>query len=79
MAVCCPGAGAGAGRLIRFRLLSSREEIWYDPRYGNAHHIHTTDNAGYQTYTPPTTGRGNDWILILEDAAAVFRLPGAAQ
>ncbi len=53
------------------------KEIWYDPRYGNAYHVHTTDNAGFQTYTPPTSGRGNDWILILEDAAAGFPLPGA--
>jgi hypothetical protein len=39
---------------------------WYDPRYGDQHHIHTSDNAGFQTYTPPTRGRGNDWVLVLE-------------
>jgi hypothetical protein len=43
-------------------------ESWYDPRYGSQHHVHTTDNAGFQTYTPPTGGRGNDWILVLERA-----------
>lgn len=52
------------------------KEIWYDPRYGSSYHIHTTDNAGYQTYTPPTSGRGNDWILVLEDAEAGFPPPG---
>jgi hypothetical protein len=52
------------------------KEIWYDPRYGVAYHVHTSDNAGYQTYTPPTSGRGNDWILILEDSAAGYPLPG---
>ncbi len=41
-------------------------ESWYDPRYGSQYHVHTSDNAGFQTYTPPTQGRGNDWILILE-------------
>jgi hypothetical protein len=41
-------------------------EIWYDPRYGCFQHVHTTDNAGYQTYMPPTSGRGNDWVLVLE-------------
>jgi hypothetical protein len=41
-------------------------EIWYDPRYGCFYHVHTTDNAGLQTYTPPTSGRGNDWVLVLE-------------
>jgi hypothetical protein len=54
------------------------KEIWYDPRYGVARQIHTTDNWGYQTYAPPTSGRGNDWILILEDEAAAFPLPGTA-
>jgi hypothetical protein len=51
-------------------------EIWYDPRYGYAAHFHTTDNTGYQTYTPPTSGRGADWVLILESEAAGFPLPG---
>jgi len=53
-------------------------EIWYDPRYGCSYLIHTTDTHGYQTYTPPTSGRGQDWILIIEDAAQDFPLPGAA-
>jgi hypothetical protein len=54
------------------------KEIWYDPRYGVTRQIHTADNWGYQTYAPPTSGRGNDWILILEDEAAAFPLPGTA-
>jgi hypothetical protein len=41
-------------------------ESWYDPRYGSQYHVHTSDNAGFQTYTPPTRGRGKDWVLILE-------------
>jgi len=24
------------------------------------------DNLGYQTYQPPTSGRGKDWVLLLE-------------
>jgi hypothetical protein len=41
-------------------------ETWYDPRYGCFYHVHTSSNAGFQTYTPPTNGRGNDWVLVLE-------------
>ena len=52
------------------------KEIWYNPRYGNAYAVHVTDNFGYQTYTPPTQGRGRDWVLILEDAGQNFPLPG---
>ena len=51
-------------------------EIWFDPRYGIAYAIHSTDTKGIQTYTPPTSGRGNDWILIIEDAGMNFPLPG---
>ena len=49
--------------------------LWYDPRYGSLYHFHTSSNAGFQTYTPPTSGRGNDWILILEDEQAGFPSP----
>lgn len=42
------------------------KEVWFDPRYGVSYEFHTTDNQGYQTYTPPTTGRGQDWVLLLE-------------
>jgi hypothetical protein len=51
-------------------------EIWYDPRYGCAYLVHTTDTHGFQTFTPPTSGRGQDWILVIEDAAQKFPLPG---
>jgi hypothetical protein len=52
------------------------KEIWFDPRYGVAYHIHTADTKGIQTYTPPTNGNGNDWLLIIEDASLGFPLPG---
>ena len=48
----------------------SLKQIWFDPRYGSEHHIHTGDNGAIQTYMPPTSGRGNDWLLILEGEAA---------
>ena len=54
-------------------------EIWYDPRYGIPYLIHQSDRWGIQTYTPPTNGRGNDWIFLLEDAAAGYPLPGPPQ
>jgi hypothetical protein len=54
-------------------------ETWYDPRYGVSYHNKEADTWGFQTYTPPTSGRGNDWVLVLTDAAASFRLPGDAR
>jgi hypothetical protein len=41
-------------------------ESWFDPRYGVTYEIHTTDNMALQTYTPPTSGPGRDWVLVLE-------------
>ncbi len=43
-------------------------EVWFDPRYGVQYVVHTSGTKGIQTYTPPTNGRGNDWILIIEEA-----------
>jgi Protein of unknown function (DUF4038)/Putative collagen-binding domain of a collagenase len=48
---------------------------WYDPRYGATHEIHVGDNAGIQTFVPPSSGRGQDWVLILDDAEAGFKPP----
>jgi hypothetical protein len=41
-------------------------ESWFDPRYGVLYEFHSTDNFGFQTYEPPTPGRGRDWVLLLE-------------
>ncbi len=58
----------GESFAINKQVISSRrvKESWYDPRYGCTYYIHTTANYAFQTYAPPTSGRGNDWILILE-------------
>ncbi len=50
--------------------------IWYDPRYGIAHEIHNGNTHGIQTYTPPTSGKGNDWVLIIENGDLDLPLPG---
>lgn len=39
---------------------------WFDPRYGVTHDLHTSDNRGIQTFAPPTSGRGQDWVLVLD-------------
>ncbi len=39
---------------------------WYDPRKGVTKDIGTFDNKGQQTFTPPTEGYGQDWVLILD-------------
>ncbi len=51
-------------------------QTWYDPRTGTARNLHTTDTPGFQTFVPPNSGRGNDWMLVLDDATAGFPPPG---
>jgi hypothetical protein len=58
------------------RIRSQRvRACWYDPRYGTSHELHTGSNRGYQTFNPPSSGRGNDWLLLLDDATARYILP----
>ena len=52
-----------------------QREFWFDPRYGVSYVIKEQDSWGIQTFTPPTNGRGNDWVLVLEDLAAGLRIP----
>jgi hypothetical protein len=56
-----------------------QRELWYDPRYGTSYVIKEQDGWGIQTFTPPTSGRGNDWVLVLTSVAAGFPVPGIAR
>jgi hypothetical protein len=56
-----------------------QREFWYDPRYGVSYVFKEQDSFGIQTFTPPTNGRGNDWILVVEDLAAGYAVPGPAR
>ena len=50
---------------------------WYDPRLGTATHIEDFAKTEGRQFTPPSSGRGNDWVLVLDDAARNFPPPGA--
>jgi hypothetical protein len=49
---------------------------WFDPRYGRAYPIHTGVGTAVQFFTPPSAGRGCDWVLVLDAAARGFAAPG---
>jgi hypothetical protein len=49
---------------------------WYDPRTGKSTFIGKFANGGTRFFDPPgTKARGNDWILILDDAAKNYVAP----
>jgi len=43
---------------------------WYDPRTGEAKPIGEFTNQGIRRFTPPTQGRNNDWVLVLDGKRA---------
>jgi hypothetical protein len=49
---------------------------WFDPRYGRAYFAHTGVGTAIQVFTPPSAGRGRDWVLVLDDAARGYPPPG---
>ena len=52
--------------LARFGSAVRLRESWFDPRYGVTYEIHAGTPQAFQTYTPPTAGRGQDWVLLIE-------------
>jgi len=60
---------------IRMGAISGSEAraAWFDPQDGGVRPIGTVPNQGIRTFTPPGfPAPGNDWVLILDDAAQRF-------
>lgn len=49
---------------------------WFDPRTGEVKFAETIPGKGNRKFTPPSGGRGNDWILVLDDTSKNFKTPG---
>jgi len=49
---------------------------WFNPRTGAAVAIGTFPSTTERTFTPPDPGELLDWILVLDDAAEGYPLPG---
>lgn len=53
---------------------------WYNPRTGEAEANEIFSNKGTHEFDPPgESTRGNDWILVLDDAAKDFPVPGVVR
>jgi len=50
---------------------------WYDPRHGTANQIDVFPKKGTREFKPPIQGKGNDWVLVLDDVSKNFPPPGA--
>jgi len=51
---------------------------WYDPRTGKAKRSGSFARTKIGKFTPPSSGIGNDWVLVLDDAAKKFPPPGSS-
>jgi len=49
---------------------------WYNPRTGEATKLKEITNTGIASFKPEKDGRGNDWILVLDNASKSFDQPG---
>jgi hypothetical protein len=69
----------GKAVTIRMGMISGRrvKAWWYDPRTGKPKAIGQCANTGTRQFVPPgTPSRGNDWVLVLDDASKKFSAPG---
>lgn len=48
---------------------------WYNPRTGVSTFIGDYANTGTQAFEPPSSGIGNDWILLIDDTSVGFSHP----
>jgi len=54
---------------------SSIKAHWYDPRTGESHYIGEFVNEGNRSFIPPSRGRNDDWIIMLDDASKGYAVP----
>jgi hypothetical protein len=49
---------------------------WFDPRRGTSEEIGTFERTGKKEFTPPSSGKGKDWVLVVDDAGKEYAKPG---
>lgn len=67
----------GQAFTVRMKKISGSElkVTWYNPRNGETKEAEIVKNKGQRVFTPPTSGYGQDWVLILDDASKGYIIP----
>lgn len=64
------------GKVIHLQLgkISGAEVVahWFDPRAGSFKPAGKFANKGHRQFSPPTTGYGQDWVLVVDDVARAY-------
>jgi hypothetical protein len=55
---------------------ASYKAWWFDPRSGKAREIGLVKKKSRFTFTPPSSGPGFDWVLVLDEEGTNFITPG---
>ena len=50
---------------------------WYNPKNGQSQSIGNFENKISQEFTPPSSGYGNDWVLVVDDPGKNYTMPAA--
>ncbi len=48
------------------------QSYWFNPRDGKTTTVEIIDNKGMQIFMPPSSGYGQDWVLVIDDAAKKY-------
>lgn len=51
------------------------QATWFDPRTGKSSDAGKYSNIEKQKFSPPTSGYGQDWVLIVDDATKNYKAP----
>lgn len=54
---------------------SQLDGYWFSPKNGQVKEIGIIENKGTKQFTPPTSGYGQDWVLVLDDVAKKYVKP----
>ena len=48
---------------------------WFNPKNGQIKELGSFENNGTKQFNPPTSGYGQDWVLVLDDASKKYPKP----
>ncbi len=68
----------GGGARVDLDKLGWKQSVvwWFNPRTGESSKLKDITNKGIQEFRPEKGGRGNDWVLVIDDKNAGFGVPG---
>ena len=49
---------------------------WYNPKNGELKEAGKFQKKASQEFTPPSTGYGHDWVLVIDDVSKNYKFPG---